>query len=305
MRGDDPGVLAALQRRLRYFSADDPTARLELIFEQGEPDELPRPESGGRTIYDSDSGEVLYFEEQDLLTIDYRDEIRVHSDMALGRTRIRYRSAAERTWLLSHPMVTLPLLEQLKRHGRYALHAAGVVIDGRGVLLAGASGAGKSTLTLALLRAGAEFMSDDTVLLGAPEPGWTYAFPDEIDLLEDSLALFPELLAGTDLPRWHGWRKRPLRHEDLFDAAPVERSRSRLLLFPEVAGRSASEATPLDPSTALELLAPNVLLTEPNASQRHLDTLAALVSRCRCFRLHTGSDLPAACDLVSALAADA
>jgi hypothetical protein len=44
---------------------------------------------------------------------------------------------------------------------------------------------------------------------------------------------------------------------------------------------------------ALLELAPNVLLTQPSASQAHLDALAGLARQTRCVRLHTGRDFDA------------
>jgi len=74
------------------------------------------------------------------------------------------------------------------------LHCACVVRDGFGVLLSGPSGSGKSTLTMALVRRGFSFLSDD----------WTYfsQFEDRLcawgpitrlKLLPDAAAFFPEL----------------------------------------------------------------------------------------------------------------
>jgi serine kinase of HPr protein (carbohydrate metabolism regulator) len=47
------------------------------------------------------------------------------------------------------------------------LHATGVAIDGRGVLITGTSGAGKSDLALRLIDRGAVLISDDQVELTA------------------------------------------------------------------------------------------------------------------------------------------
>ncbi|MGN6190321.1 MAG: hypothetical protein ACTHOE_15635 [Conexibacter sp.] len=49
--------------------------------------------------------------------------------------------------------------------GLEALHASGVVLDGRLVAVAGASGAGKSSLALALARRGAAVVADDVLAL--------------------------------------------------------------------------------------------------------------------------------------------
>jgi hypothetical protein len=59
-------------------------------------------------------------------------------------------------------------------------------------------------------------------------------------------------------------------------------------VFPRVAHAERSVLTPMEPAEALLELVPNVLLTEPRASQAHLDVRASLVE---CCRLATGSDL--------------
>ncbi len=57
----------------------------------------------------------------------------------------------------------LPLAATLR--GLEVLHASGVVLDGRAVLITGPAGAGKSSLAAALVRAGGALLSDDSVAL--------------------------------------------------------------------------------------------------------------------------------------------
>jgi len=195
-------------------------------------------------------------------------------------------------YLLSHPVLSLLLMELLKRRGLYPLHAAGLALDGHGVLLAGTSGAGKSTLSVALARRGFSFLSDDTVFVQADAPGWRIrAFPDQIDLCADAVNLFPELrdVGESELPP--GWRKRQIRAEVVYDAPISWTVRPRTLIFPSVSGAPSSVIRPLSPEQALLELAPNVLLTDTVASQQHLNALAGIVSQCTCYRLETGRGL--------------
>ncbi len=74
--------------------------------------------------------------------------------------------------LAAYPYFTIPLMEVMKRRGRFPLHAGCVAKEGRGLLLAGTSGSGKSTLTAALVRDGWDFLSDDTVFI-APQADMT------------------------------------------------------------------------------------------------------------------------------------
>ena len=64
-------------------------------------------------------------------------------------------------------------------HGACVLHASAVDWEGRGVVFAGHSGAGKSTMAAWACRAGARFVSDDLLRLGAgPEPAWVGSSPE-------------------------------------------------------------------------------------------------------------------------------
>src|SRR5262245_3573357 len=99
-------------------------------------------------------------------------------------------------WTLSHPLFTLPLVEMLKRRGLYGLHAGGVCLHGRALLLPGTSGSGKTTLTLALARGEALLELAPNVLL--TEPRSAQAHLDALaELVEKSDCW--RLATGTDL----------------------------------------------------------------------------------------------------------
>ncbi|HET6765335.1 MAG TPA: hypothetical protein VFH27_16730 [Longimicrobiaceae bacterium] len=80
----------------------------------------------------------------------------------------------------------------LTRAGRIPIHAAGVVIDGVAVVLAGPSGTGKSTLALTASRAGWPVLSDDTVYVQLAPVFRVWGFPRPIHV-------FPAD-AGRDAP---------------------------------------------------------------------------------------------------------
>jgi hypothetical protein len=75
--------------------------------------------------------------------------------------------------------------------GRTFLHAGVVTLSGRAVLLPGASGSGKSTLVAALLRAGAEYCSDEFALVDPN--GLVYPYRRPLGLRQ---------AFGTDRLRW-------------------------------------------------------------------------------------------------------
>lgn len=68
-------------------------------------------------------------------------------------------------------------------------HAAGVVLNGRGLALAGFSGAGKSTLALHLMNQGATFVSNDRLMIGRHKNG----------LVMHGVAKMPRINPGTAL----------------------------------------------------------------------------------------------------------
>ena len=290
-----PELTAAIHARLEPFAIEPATSHdVELTFEAvDDRADGSAAMPGGRRVYEFPDGEVTYHDAEDRLTISVGDRVRAICEPATGRARVFVESPQPSDlYLLSHPVSSLLLMELLKRRGLYPLHAAGVALDGHGVLLAGTSGAGKSTLSVALARSGFSFLSDDTVFLQPDVSGWRiHAFPDQIDLCADTVNLFPELkdLAGEALPV--GWRKRQIRAEVVYDAPISWTARPRTLIFPSVSGKSSSAIRRVSPEEALFDLAPNVLLTDTAGSQQHLNALAGVVSQCACYRLDTGHDL--------------
>jgi hypothetical protein len=116
------------------------------------------------------------------------------------------------------------------------------------------------------------------------------AFPEAVDLTDDTVRLFPDLVDLMGIEKRPGWPKRQLRAEERFGAEIVWQCRPVAVVFPRVAGSGRSTLTPMDRGEALLEILPNILLTEPASSQHHLDALAELVATCACYRLETGTD---------------
>lgn len=290
---ESDAVGAAIDARLRHFRTDakrEPHWRYELtIVPAGGRHALARPAGEGRPVYDPPAGEVSYFPESQALWIDYEDRVLVRSAGGHARVSARAEEAAD-VWLLSRPLFTIPLVEMLKRHGLYSVHAAAAERDGRALLLPGASGSGKSTLAIALARHGWGFMSDDLVLLSrAGGRVRALAFPDEVDVTDETASWFPEL-AGLATEDRAGWPKHRIRTEERLGVAAVTAATPAALAFPSPGGAGTSALVPLAPGEALLELVPNVLLTDPAASQAHLDALAELVRVAHAHRLSAGRD---------------
>ena len=293
---DHGHLLRALQRRLTLFpSATSGSTDWTMEFHWGADDDhepVLRPTGEERSVYDPPVGEFVYFPDLDQIYIEYEDWLRFLCKPESKHSRLVARTDfADNVWPIAHSVFGAMLMEIAKRHGLYSVHAAGLAVKGKAVLLAGICGAGKSTLTLALLRAGFGFLGDDLVFLSPHATGVrALAFPDEIDVADDTARLFPELRFLLDQPRVRGWHKRPLRPETVYDIDVVWDADPKVLIFPRVSEAPTSRLTRMDPMTALIELAPNVLLTEVNSSQAHLNALAKLVEQCACYQLETGRD---------------
>src|SRR5207247_1335232 len=72
-----------------------------------------------------------------------------------------------------------------------------VAWGGRAALLCGDGGAGKSTLTLALLRRGCAYLSDEVALLDLTA-GNVRAYPRSLGIREGTLSLIGEQVIGAD-----------------------------------------------------------------------------------------------------------
>jgi hypothetical protein len=295
----DAVVSAAIHSRLKPCAANGHEAS-DLTFEfcsvpDGKGHIVEKPTGRARPVYEFPCGEVVYVAVQDQLYLSYEDRVRVLCDLARGHATVSLlQSKLDNLWLASHLMFTVPLIESLKRHGRYSLHAAGLCIDGRGLLVAGASGSGKSTLAVALLRAGFGFLGDDMLFLSPGRDGLrALAFPDEIDLTDETARLFPELHYLLRLPKNHGWRKRQVRAEEVYEMKTVWECKPAVVVFPSIANAEKSVLKPIDRGEALLELVPNVLLTEARSSQAHLDALGQLVKESECYRLEAGRDFDA------------
>ncbi len=187
----------------------------------------------------------------------------------------------------------LSLLALLQHQGWYMLHAAAVVRDGAGYLLAGKSHSGKSTLAYQLLRRGWCYLADDMILLrddGAQVQA--AAMGRDFRLTPAAIRLFPELKewqathpVGDD--KWH------IPVDALFPNQVSFACPPQVLIFPEIVAQPESTLEPLRPPDAfLRLLSQMSLLAPtPDQAQRHLHVLRQLVGQTRCYQLRAGQDL--------------
>ena len=96
--------------------------------------------------------------------------------------------------------IVMAVIDGMADRGVLGIHAATVVVDGRAVVLAGRSGAGKSTLTLALLRAGAQLLTDELTLIDR-DGSTVLPYPRAVHVSPTTVELLPELGFLRERPR--------------------------------------------------------------------------------------------------------
>lgn len=307
-RCEDPTVAAMVEARLSALRSDPAhrTAPADITIEitgpgSGTP-RLSAPSGSGRPMYDGPDQAIDYFEQDDQLFADFAGHVVLQCEPAAGRIRIAVASSdpSDRV-VAAHPLLTVALHETVKRFGRFPLHAAGLALGGRGVLVPGTSGAGKSTLTVTLVRAGFDFLSDDTVFL-TPEDGILVSgFPDEIDVGAGTIDMFTELNHLARTPLALGREKHGFRVEEVFGVSPRPSCRPAVVVFPRVEEGPSPHLEALSPTEALIELMPNVLVTEPASTQAHMDMLGDLVRTVPGYRFRPGPNVDAAAECIATL----
>lgn len=184
---------------------------------------------------------------------DGASELRVSPDGRRIEAHV-HASSLEVPFRFSAVTVMMALLLALRAHGLFHLHAgAARMRDGRTWILPGESGAGKSTLALALFTAGAEWLSDDGVLLRASGDeielvGWTRMLQITNATAEAFPALRP-LLGPAPAGSLRDWRLDPRR---AFPGRGLATARAPfVLVFPSVGDAEASRVAHLARADAL------------------------------------------------------
>jgi hypothetical protein len=205
-------------------------------------------------------------------------------------------SSIARPFHFSSITVLMALFLALRHHGYFHLHAAGLAPgDGTTWLLPGESGSGKSTLSLALLDAGAAWLSDDALLLrrGADGAVQVLGWGRKLRLTRHTAAAFPALQHALQACPPESARHWELDPRTGFEGPGLGRATGPFrLLFPGFAAEPASRLVPLDQAEALgrALHACAWVAAEGlPRSREQLDLLAALCSTAPAAELRVGS----------------
>lgn len=187
---------------------------------------------------------------------------------------------------------------------RTPIRAAGVVRDGRAILLAGPGDAGLPTLCYACLRAGLSLLGEDTIWVSQARGLRVWGHPGSLHLAPDAPRFFPELAALK--PRAHAGGQREL----VVDVAALgpgrvatHAERAIVCIVERVSGQASHlEPVPAEVAAAALGAPPEPAMDLPR--DRAYGAAAALAAR-GAYRLSVGADPASAAALLAHMAASA
>lgn len=174
-----------------------------------------------------------------------------------------------------------------------AIHAAGAILNGRAVLLAGPAGSGKTTLAAGLMRDGGDVLADDTVALsrdGASVRAMRLPLCIKRGAWPVLDRLFPEL---ASLPVHRRADGQDVRYLVPRPCGSVSRSRDAArigaIVFPRYRRDAGLDARRLEPVEAFEALLPQLYPLTNRFDRDLIDRLIRLLGAVACFRLTYGN----------------
>lgn len=293
LRGADPAAAAVLDEVIRYLQGEcgdrGPEPHIEFEVRAGTPPEAA-PSAQTLTVFDNGFSLEREGEAVVLRGASYA----AYLDVPGGRGTAWVPPALEgpRRWTACG-VVLQGLLFLLRRHRLYSLHAAALVHEGRGALIAAAADSGKSTLSFRLVQSGWGYLSDDTVLLRpTPEGVEMRGLRSHFSLDPDAEEVFPEIAAGRE-PALLKEEKWAVNVEAIYPGQRVDACAPALLLFPRITGAAESRTLPLTAPDALHgLLAQSSLARLAlEGADEHRAVLARLAAGVPAYRLEAGRDL--------------
>lgn len=302
------GIHARLMSRLRAFvvapaAIPRRVATIGFVISATGDDSNPPIDSADRQrAYSLPDADIWYSPATDVLEIRH-PRVHVIGSPGEGAFQIKLQDQSESTlWLATHGFFTVPLLESLRNRGLFSLHAAGVSRDNIAMILVGPSGAGKSTLTVALVEAGWDFLSDDTIFIDTSASTRVFGFPDEIDLTPNTLQFWPSLENETSALSGGASTKRQLVEIGrVFGVRENHSAMAKFVVFCTVASGEWGDTTlePVTRSEALKELHATITCTSPVIADSHRRAFERLVASCWTHRLVVRGHPSAAARLLS------
>ncbi len=194
----------------------------------------------------------------------------------------------------SHIFFYIILAEMLRHNGLYYIHSSGVKKNRTSILIPGNGGVGKTTISLALVRKGFSYLSDDALLIKkVKNTVFAHPIPGDFHIDPAISQNFKELTNVRHAVKYGKGPKRSFDPAIFYPDSFVLKSKPNVIMFPQIVKKPESRIIPLSPAQCLAKLIPNSLLvmTDKKIAGEHLDALTALSKQCRAFQLLSGKDL--------------
>jgi len=193
-----------------------------------------------------------------------------------------------------HYCFTQPISPWLKQHGLFFLHAACVADENKnGILMIGHSRAGKSSLSLACVRNGFQFLSDEQPFVSIKSGQLrVYSFPRRIRLDRSVAALFGEL---KPILKSSAEKRIVFPIEQIWPGCITASCKPKFLIFPKFHLKGLLKISELGPSDAIaRILQDDHFIWYLNGpwkkvSEEHLVLISRLVQETKAFQLDYGT----------------
>jgi hypothetical protein len=186
--------------------------------------------------------------------------------------------------------ITIALIELLRHHGLYYLHAGAIKKHRNSILLCGMGMSGKTTLSLGLMSKGYRLASDDAVFL-KHKAGMIQAlgFKKDIHVTRKTLLHFRHRFKDIK-PPMPPFKKAVIPY-NIFQT--VESIVPDTILFLRLAKSQNTKVLRIDKTHAMSLLIPQSLMFFFNKAgvNKHIDTLKALIHQTKTYICLCGRDL--------------
>lgn len=187
----------------------------------------------------------------------------------------------------------------------YLLHSAILVKRGKAVLLPGVSKSGKSTMTIALLKEGFKYISDEIAAIDLNTLGAS-GFPRAIVMRDKTLSLFPHLGPEINHLRYKLVVSGKVRevHYGVPSGKNVAAMKKfypiSVIVFPHYKWKGDACLSEIKPPSASLFDLMQCSLNQRRLKEKGFKTAARLVRQAKCYSLQT-KDLAKACEIINDL----
>jgi hypothetical protein len=185
--------------------------------------------------------------------------------------------------------ITLKILESMSNY--IQIHASGIVVDEKALLVPGPPGSGKSILTYKLLLEGFSCFSDEIIFI-EPKTLLIHPFPRSLHIEHQMVEQFPQLLSdGRSKQYLDASGKLRFNPSSLKKEWVAKPSHAKWIIFPDYDQKHDNELIPIGHTEATSLLIGQAINLK-NYGSKGVDVLLALVKSCNTYLFKAGNIQP-------------